>query len=210
MRFESHWEAAAQTNPVASICWQARGSADEWWKTGVDDADKLAALVPPGPIKLLVIGCGSGRVTRHLADRYKFVYATDISPTMLAMTKAQGFNNVETVLSDGTDFEPTVDAAYSYLVLMHNYHEFAAKIMWRTARCLPPGGPFALQLPVYQNSAEPEDWNLTGCWTADELRSAADDAGFDVEVLAENPGEWHEAERAFGPRHYDLHLLRKR
>src|SRR5438132_1823888 len=70
------------------------------------------------------VGCGPGRMTRHLADRFDRVVAVDVSPEMLAL--ARGYvtaPNVEFVLVPGSTLQGAddgvADAVVCYLVLQH-------------------------------------------------------------------------------------------
>ncbi|OYX56337.1 MAG: hypothetical protein B7Y86_10355 [Brevundimonas subvibrioides] len=75
----------------------------------------------------LELGCGTGRITSHLARRFERVIAVDISPGNLRLCeehmKAQAIDNVETrLVSDPADFErfPPIDFFFSVIVLQHN------------------------------------------------------------------------------------------
>lgn len=73
------------------------------------------------------LGCGTGRVTRRLADRFERVIALDVSPGNLALCRAlmkrEGVANVETRLLSSLDQLndlPMHDLFFSTIVLQHN------------------------------------------------------------------------------------------
>src|SRR5205823_98651 len=71
------------------------------------------------------VGCGIGRMTPLLAERFDRVVAVDVSPAMLAATRAAlgDAGHVELRLVSGTDLssidDGVADAVVCYLVLQH-------------------------------------------------------------------------------------------
>lgn len=111
------------------------------------------------------LGCGVGRITRHLADRFERVIAVDISPGNLALCKRyladEGITNVETRLI--RDIEevaklPQVDFFYSMIVLQHNPPPIQYRLLEILLGKLGPGGQCLFQtvadLPGYSFEAE--------------------------------------------------------
>jgi SAM-dependent methyltransferase len=104
----------------------------------------------------LEYGCGLGRVTRWLADRFASVTACDISASHLRPAKEyldrQGITNVSfTLISQVQDIEklPPVDLIYSVIVLQHNPPPVIELILRQFMKSLNPGGVAYFQLPTY-------------------------------------------------------------
>ena len=133
IRQRRDWEDLASFDPWSAILREpGRDSAwdvDEFLATGERDAEQALADagahgLPQQRRRALDFGCGVGRVTRALADRFEDVLGLDISPTMIARAReldgtarvrykvgAQG----ELDLLPGEDF----DFVVSLLVLQH-------------------------------------------------------------------------------------------
>lgn len=92
------------------------------------------------------LGCGVGRVTRRLADRFDKVIALDISPGNLALCRdymaEEGVTNVETRLMQGLeDFDdlPQADFFFSVITLQHNPPPIQKLILRKIFERLNPG-----------------------------------------------------------------------
>jgi ubiquinone/menaquinone biosynthesis C-methylase UbiE len=74
---------------------------------------------------VLEIGCGVGRVGKHIAPRCRRWIGADVSPNMLkfAAERLQNFKNVEFVELSGNDLRPipdnSIDLVYCTVVFMH-------------------------------------------------------------------------------------------
>ncbi len=79
----------------------------------------------PRQLRLLEIGCGIGRMTKHLAEIFGEVYAVDVSAEMLrqAQTRLQGLANVRLFETSGQDFtlfpDHSFDLIFSAYVFQH-------------------------------------------------------------------------------------------
>ncbi len=134
----------------------------EFYASGRGDVDVFLAFlarngVDPGRIhKVLEYGCGLGRVTRHLAERFAQVLACDISPSHLQQAEAYlrdtGLRNVTcqriATLSDIAG-PADVDAVFSLIVLQHNPPPVIAAILERLLARLRRGGVAYFQVPTY-------------------------------------------------------------
>ncbi len=121
------------------------------------DAMKRVGIDPSGFRSCLDFGCGVGRVSRYLADRFDQVIGCDISSAHLEV--AEGYlreENVDNVtlrhLCRVEDVRalPQVDVIYSVLVLQHNPPPIIAEIIAGFLRTLRPGGIAFFQLPTYR------------------------------------------------------------
>ena len=60
---------------------------DDRWHVDDRFIPELIDLIPEGAGSALEVGCGSGRVTRPLAERVREVLAVDLSPGMIAIAR---------------------------------------------------------------------------------------------------------------------------
>jgi 2-polyprenyl-3-methyl-5-hydroxy-6-metoxy-1,4-benzoquinol methylase len=103
----------------------------------------------------LELGCGVGRVTRHLARIFERVIAVDISPGNLELCKnyleSEGVSNVTTALLKSPDDLANlgkIDFLYSIIVLQHNPPPVQKIILERCLSNLAPGGGCLFQTPA--------------------------------------------------------------
>lgn len=103
--------------------------------------DQLVALLG-GSTQVLDAGCGTGRISRYLADRGCAVRGLDISPGMLAMTR-RDHPDIDTRVGSLTAL-PYDDASFDALVywysIIHLPDEALPRVFSEAARALRPGG----------------------------------------------------------------------
>lgn len=110
------------------------------------------------------VGCGPGRMTGALAERFGRVLAVDVSPAMLARARAAtDAPNVEFLLVSGERLDAVddavADAAVCYLVLQHlPRRSLVAAYVRELGRVLRPGGEAFVQLPVLEPGVVPRAW----------------------------------------------------
>jgi len=110
------------------------------------------------------VGCGPGRMTGYLAQRFRRVIAVDISPAMLERARAAvpaanvDFRLVSGERLDGVE-DAACDTAVCYLVLQHLPHRrLVLSYLRELGRVLAPGGRALVQLPVLREGARPRLW----------------------------------------------------
>jgi len=162
------WDEIARENAFYGIAsWDEfadRSGIDEqrFWRSGAVLADNLLAhlgLDETGALTAVEIGCGNGRVTHRLAERFGEVWALDISPEMIARAKArwQALGNVRWVVGSGADLEPvpaaSADVVLSFITL-HHVTEPAVVLSYlrETGRVLKPGGRALLHLHTIEHN----------------------------------------------------------
>jgi len=134
----------------------------------------------------LEIGCGAGRLTRHLAQVFQRVEATDVSPHQIAYAQARVPANVHFHLSDSVRL-PLASQSCSGVFSTHVFQHFdsyadALDVFREAYRVLRPGGSLMVHLPLI-------DWPVGTQW----LR------------IVHNLRHWLSTQRAA----YYRHLLRR-
>jgi SAM-dependent methyltransferase len=110
------------------------------------------------------VGCGPGRMTGSLAERFDEVLALDVSPAMLERARANvRAGNVEFRLVSGERLEGVDDgvgdALVCYLVLQHLPSRAVIEAYLREfARVLAPDGEAFIQVPVLASGWRPRLW----------------------------------------------------
>lgn len=172
----------------------------EWWDglSGQDRIDNTAGvppydtydvvpmlfskLGPPGGKRILDLGCGVGRLTRHLAterltDRFTGI---DISPNMVLEANRNALHNTEFVLCDGRTIPfraGLFDEAYSVTVLQHLPALAVQSYLSEVHRVLRPWGSF-----VWTWAEGTEDTFLSHQTDEETMMGWAEDAGFELVV----------------------------
>lgn len=139
-RVRRQWTALGEVDPYWSVLsddsFKSERINDErlkyFYETGRQAASLLDIFMKRTGVQIpkgicFELGCGVGRVTRFLAERFETVIAADISPGNLAICKEHmrrnNISNVTTVLlRDPADISRMqyIDFFYSVIVLQHN------------------------------------------------------------------------------------------
>jgi ubiquinone/menaquinone biosynthesis C-methylase UbiE len=120
---------------------------------------------PPGGV-CVEVGCGPGRMTGVLAERFDRVFAVDVSEGMLERARsAVTALNVDFRLVAGDRLETVEDAVADtlvcYLVLQHlPDRRVVLRYLEEFARVLSPDGSAFVQLPVMDNGIRPHLWRV--------------------------------------------------
>jgi SAM-dependent methyltransferase len=110
------------------------------------------------------VGCGPGRMTAALAERFDRVLALDVSPAMLERARAAvtservEFLEIPGETLDGVA-DGSADVLVCYLVLQHlPSRAHVLRYLREFARVLAPAGEAYVQLPVYDAGLAPAAW----------------------------------------------------
>lgn len=162
MRLRFHWDQFAKRDALWAVLTapDKKGggwSLEEFFRRGELEIAALEALLRSHGIELrgrsaLDFGCGVGRVTGPLADRFEVALGLDISPRMLEL--ARGYNT----RGERCRFAPSsadlrgleasgFDFVYSKLVLQHMSPREVRAYLPELLRVLRPGGLLVFQLP---------------------------------------------------------------
>lgn len=158
------WRKWGRDDPfygVASWAGRQRGGANPWtaedfYALGRSDwADFRRRWVNYGVDfgRVVEIGCGAGRLTKHMAADFAHVLGVDVSDGMLEVARSHiPEPNVELRLGDGATLPvetATVDGVFSTHVFQHLESLALARANFsEAARVLKPGGTMMVHLPV--------------------------------------------------------------
>jgi SAM-dependent methyltransferase len=162
-RARRHWEALGKTDPLWAILSEDavrdnRWEIDEFFATGESEIAELMSYVATLDVELdrrsaLDFGCGVGRLTRALAERFGEVWGIDIAPSMIELARRYdrhpdrchfAVNMRSDLQMFGND---RFGFVYSSIVLQHIEPRYQERYLSEFIRVLAPGGLLVFQLP---------------------------------------------------------------
>ncbi len=149
------WDAAAASEAVESYVGDPAHAREE-----LESVFGRLGAEPRGGL-CIEVGCGFGRMTPFLAERFDRVLALDVSPAMLA--RVTPLPNVELRATSGERLDGVengvADTLLCYLVLQHvPSRRVVLSLLAEFARVLAPGGQAFVQLPVLRGGLRPRLW----------------------------------------------------
>ncbi len=167
------------------------------------ELDLITGGDDPRSLRLLEIGCGVGRMTEHLAERFGEVHGVDVSGEMVATAKQRlsRFDNVNVHETNGVDLAPFPDSffdfAFSFIVFQHiPFREVIEGYLREVHRVLKPGRVFKFQVQGTSGekfaALEKNTWLGVG-FSAAEMDALAAEIGFEI-LRSEGEGTqyfWH-------------------
>lgn len=163
------WSRYGEEEPYWSVLTDERfrvgadeATMAEFYASGLGDVERLEdwlarSGIPCADLNVVAeYGCGVGRATRWLVDRFASVRAFDISKPHLQAAEQYlsrlGRRNVEFIhVRDRTALARLggIDLFFSIIVLQHNPPPIIADILARACAGLRPGGVAFFQVPTY-------------------------------------------------------------
>ncbi len=205
--YQETWDAVSRS--LSDARYSVAGTADEadLERSGESTANDVATETQLKPTDIAFeIGCGVGRVGRHLSAKCAEWIGADVSQHMLghAQKALADRKNVRFVHLNGIDLKPTpdasVDVVYCTAVFMHLDEWERYRYVTEAARILKPGGRvyydnFSLLAPdgwqLFEQTARLDPAarppNISKASTPEELRVYAQKAGF--EDIRVRPGQ---------------------
>jgi 2-polyprenyl-3-methyl-5-hydroxy-6-metoxy-1,4-benzoquinol methylase len=173
-RVAKTWQGLGSTQPFWSVLSSDEYKmerfdehADTYWESGKGDVDRLNAWLKRNGIPAFggnhsccEYGCGTGRVTRWLADQFSHVVAFDISLPHIELAQSHmkrsgksnvSFRHIDSLAFLNQKMQP-VDVFFSFIVLQHNPPPIIAVILNTVLQCLKPGGVAFFQVPTYSRN----------------------------------------------------------
>lgn len=197
--------------------WTRRALADApWWAcqtpdVGREEARRLAdidldamlgGLDLGGDAAVLDLGCGAGRLSGLLAERFIAVVGVDVSPRMIEAAKVLHPERptLRYVVSDGVRLpfpRGSFDLVMAFAVLQHLDPTLVQAALCSVRRVLKPGGRVRVQawLGQPQDRAPAGDTLRIRTWTEDELHRWMAAAGLRVTDVSPMPYPAPEAHR---------------
>ena len=164
-----HWES--EETLARNVC-----GPNQTWETIDASRDSIVwSIQPQAKDVCLDIGCGVGRVEKHLAPLVKEIHGVDFSQPMLAAARNRlnGFTNVTFHHNDGESLamfdDGTFDLAWAELVFHHVPIEVTEGYLNEIARVLKPDGRFICQLPL-RSFYRQHSRGVCGWLTSDEAQ----------------------------------------
>src|SRR3954471_22675422 len=133
-KMRDEWDQRARENARHYVATQkTEWNDEEYFASGrinveneiLTDMGNICQGKDPKQMTVLEIGCGSGRITRALAEVFGQVYAVDVSGEMIRQAKESLSNhpNAHVFQNNGSDLtvlgDTQVDFAFSYIVFQH-------------------------------------------------------------------------------------------
>lgn len=164
-RLQRNWDLLGRADPLWAIIsdrtrrgggWQP----EEFFAVGREEVARLLADldrlgVPVRWGRALDFGCGAGRLTQALAERFDEVDGVDIAPSMLALAEQHNRHGARcryhlNARDDLALFgDASFDLACSLLVLQHLENRYARGYLAELLRVLRPGGVLVAGVPSH-------------------------------------------------------------
>jgi SAM-dependent methyltransferase len=191
---KADWDARARENARFYIAVTQWRTEEEFDRSGARDVALFFAgeedLLHPAAT-VVDLGCGIGRMARHVAPRVSRLIGIDVSGEMVRQARARlgGVKNVEFIEGDGRSLAPiasgTIDLVYSHIVFQHLPRRVVLDYFREAGRVLKPGGRFVFQLPEVLGAQPPEpadaDTFTSRYWREADLRRELESLGFEWE-----------------------------
>lgn len=146
MTLADDWEAESRR----WIDWARKPGHDSYWQY---HRDQFLRLLPPPGRRTVDIGCGEGRLTRHLLQLGHRIIGIDVSPSLVLAARSYD-PSMDIRIADAAAL-PLDDASADLAVAFMSLHDIDAmpQAIGEIARILEPGGKlcFAIVHPI--NSA---------------------------------------------------------
>jgi SAM-dependent methyltransferase len=194
------WDERARENARFYVATgQDQWSDDEYFRSGeinvereiLTDMGNVCQGMDPKQMRVLEIGCGTGRITRALANVFGEVYGVDISGEMVRQAELalRDHTNARVFQNNGRDLDVvrdalggrTIDFAFSYIVFQHiPSREVIENYVREVFALLRPGALFKFQVQGFRDDEVPVDSWLGAFFTEEQARGMAERCGFEM------------------------------
>lgn len=173
-RYRRQWEALGASDPYWAVLTDPRKRDGRWdkaefFRTGDAEIARvmktLARLgVTPRVGVALDYGCGVGRLSAALAQRFERVLGVDIAEAMLVQARAAHVErpNIAFERNSGDSLvgvaDASIDFVYSNIVLQHAPRKHQRALIGEFCRVLGTGGVLVFQVPAHANRRSLAGW----------------------------------------------------
>src|SRR3954447_6729882 len=146
MSLREQWEAQAGE----WLAWARAPGHDSFWR---HHREQFGRLLPPAGALTIDIGCGEGRLSRHLKSEGHRVIGIDASPSLIAAARSAD-PSIEVVRADAACL-PLAHACADLVIAFMSLQDIDAlpAAVREAARVLRPGGRFCMAIVHPLNSA---------------------------------------------------------
>ncbi len=160
---QAEWEKLGENDPLRAILVRSdepedwRWNPHEFFETGRRDIERVFARLAARGLAVdrraaLDFGCGVGRLTQPLAERFDLVYGVDIASSMIeGANRYNSHDNCRYVHNAADNLEIFVDGNFdficSFIVLQHMEPVYSLKYIAEFLRVLRSRGILVFQLP---------------------------------------------------------------
>jgi|SRR5271165_4252808 len=165
MKSSLEWKKWGEMDPLFAVSsWAGKEKGgknpwtdDEFYELGRSDCENFMPVWKSfgyDRSHCLEIGSGAGRLTRHLAEYFECITATDVSEHQLQYAQTHiDRKNIRYLKINGVDIplqSGSVSAVFSTHVFQHfDSQEDAGRVFQEISRVLKPGGTLMIHLPLY-------------------------------------------------------------
>lgn len=169
LELQRHWDAFGRQDPFWAILTDPSKRGNRWtpeafFETGqvevtdlLEHAQRLG--VPRHWRRALDFGCGAGRLTQALGDRFDSVLGVDVAPSMIDLARAHNRHGARCgyEVNDRPDLSKWPDGAFDMIytsrVLQHIEPRYSIAYLREFLRLLAPGGLLSFDLPSASGDA---------------------------------------------------------
>jgi len=174
-------------------------SEEEYWASGVSQAEEIASMLHIGA-RVIDFGCGDGRLAIPMHQAGLRVLAVDASTEMLhrltdkepeiAAVQSDGMNLFEEVAPEPDKDVWLADAVVCRAVLIHHGYNDVARLVGQFAKVVKPGGLLIADWPVSEKPSERSHWIGVTTWDRSIRDKTADLAGWEPVQVDSDPSIW--------------------
>lgn len=165
---QENWNKFGQTDPLWSILTEDKQKNNQWdmqkfFASGKNEMARVYQTAEKIPVKInfgtaLDFGCGAGRLSQALADKFKEVHGVDIASSMIDLAnkykEINAKNNCYFHLNTQDDLSifqnNFFDFIYSNITLQHMENRYSQKYIIDFIKKLKPNGLLIFQIPSHK------------------------------------------------------------